>query len=41
MVAWGEGIVRDFGQVMCTLLSMKQITNKELCSVNRIHYIAQ
>ena len=26
----GEGIVRDFGKVMCTLLYLKWITNKAL-----------
>ena len=27
---WGEGIVRDFGKVMYTLLYSKWITNKNL-----------
>ena len=27
---WGEGIVRDFGKVMYTLLYSKWITNKDL-----------
>ena len=27
---WGEGIVRDFGKVMYTLLYLKWITNKNL-----------
>ena len=27
---WGEGIVRDFGMVMYTLLYLKRITNKDL-----------
>ena len=26
---WGEGIVREFGKVMCTLLSSKRISNKD------------
>ena len=30
MVAEGEGIVRDFGKVMYTLLYSKWITNKDL-----------
>ena len=30
---WREGIVRDLGKVMCTLLYLKWITNKDLfCS---------
>ena len=30
---WGEGIVRDLGKVMYTLLYLKWITNKDLlCS---------
>ena len=27
---WGEGIVRDFGKVMYTLLYLKCITNKDI-----------
>ena len=27
---WGEGIVREFGMDMCTLLYLKWITNKDL-----------
>ena len=27
---WGRGIVRDFGEVMYTLLYLKWITNKDL-----------
>ena len=27
---WGEGIVREFGEVMYTLLYLKWITNKDL-----------
>ena len=27
---WGEGIVGDFGKIMCTLLYLKWITNKDL-----------
>ena len=30
MVAEGEGIVRDFGKVMYTVLYLKWITNKDL-----------
>ena len=30
MVAAGEGIVREFGKVIQTLLSLKRITNKDL-----------
>ena len=30
MVARGEGIVTDFGKVMCTLLYLKWMTNKDL-----------
>ena len=30
MVARGEGIVREFGKIMCTLLYSKWITNKDL-----------
>ena len=30
MVAEGEGIVRDFGKVMYTLLYLKWLTNKDL-----------
>ena len=29
-MGWGEGIVREFGKVMCILLYSKQITNKDL-----------
>ena len=28
---WGEGIVREFGMDMCTLLYLKWITNKFYC----------
>ena len=31
----GEGIVRDFGKVMCTLLYLKWITNKDLLYIPR------
>ena len=30
MVAWGEGVVREFGMDMYTLLYSKKITNKDL-----------
>ena len=30
MVTGGEGMVRDFGKVMSTLLHLKWITNKDL-----------
>ena len=31
---WGEGIVREFGKVMYTLLYSKWITSKDCCIAN-------
>ena len=30
MVAWGEGVVREFGMDMYTLLYLKWISNKDV-----------
>jgi len=32
---WEEGIVREFGMDMCTLLYLKWITNKDLTVYHR------
>lgn len=42
MVTWGEGIVRDFGKIVYTLLYLEWITSKDLLySVwNTAHYSA-